>query len=85
MSAAVPPATTAPQAGSGAGMAHERLREPAHRVSPRAVRYWTVNSLLGGVVTWAVLFAVAWFLPEGRWWSTALVWLFVVVMVVTPP
>ena len=55
MSAAVPPATTAPQAGSGAGMAHERLREPAHRVSPRAVRYWTVNSLLGGVVTWAVL------------------------------
>ena len=78
MSAALTSATE-PQA---AGMPHGRLREPAHRVSPRAVRYWTVNSLIGGVVTWGVLFAVAWFLPEGRWWSTALVWLFVVVMVV---
>lgn len=62
------------------GMPQERLREPAHRVSPRAVRYWTVNGLIGGVVTWVVLFAIAWFLPEGRWWATALVWLFVAIM-----
>ena len=60
----------------------ERLREPAHRVSSRAVRYWAVNSLLGGVATWVVLFVIAWFLPEGRWWSTALVWLFVLAMAV---
>lgn len=64
------------------GMPSARLREPAHQVSPRAVRYWTVNSLIGGVLTWAVLFAIAWFLPEGRWWSTALVWIFVLVMVI---
>ena len=63
-------------------MSGERLREPAHRVSSRAVRYWAVNSLLGGVVTWVVLFVIAWFLPEGRWWSTALVWLFVLAMAV---
>ena len=48
---AAPTSATEPQA---AGMPHGRLREPAHRVSPRAVRYWTVNSLLGGVVTWAI-------------------------------
>lgn len=64
------------------GVAHDRLREPAHQVSATAVRYWTVNALLGGVVTWAVLFAIAWFLPEGRWWSTALVWTFLLVMAV---
>ena len=45
------------------------LREPAHRVNPRAVRYWVVNSLLGGVITWGVLFAIYWFVPDswGRW------------------
>ncbi|GAA5166574.1 membrane protein [Ornithinimicrobium tianjinense] len=62
------------------GMPPARLREPAHRVSPRAVRYWTVNALLGNVLAWAVMFVIAWFLPEGRWWSTTLVWLFVVAM-----
>lgn len=63
------------------GMPSARLREPAHRVSPRAVRYWTVNSAITGVIVWAVMFAIAWFLPEGRWWSTGLVWIFVAVMV----
>ena len=58
----------------------ELLREPAHRVSPRAVRYWTVNTLIGSLVGWAVMFAVGWFLPEGRWWATSLLWIFVVVM-----
>ncbi len=66
----------------GPGMPQERLREPAHQVSPRALRYWTVNALIGGVVTWGILFAIAWFLPEGRWWSTLLVWLFVLAMAV---
>ncbi|SOC53988.1 PH domain-containing protein [Ornithinimicrobium cerasi] len=63
-------------------MSDTTLREPTHRVSPRAVRYWTVNSLIGGVIGWAVLFAIAWFLPEGRWWSTTLVWIFVLIMAV---
>lgn len=81
-----PGSATLPPAGPGAheadaGMEQARLREPAHQVSPRAVRYWTVNALIGGVVTWAVLFAIAWFLPEGRWWATALEWFFVLVMV----
>lgn len=77
------PGTAVPLAGRGAtgtGMPSGRLREPAHRVSPRAVRYWTVNVLLEGLVTWVVLFVIAWFLPEGRWWSSALVWFFLLVM-----
>ena len=51
------------------GMPQLALREPAHQVSPRAVRYWVVNGLITGVITWAVLFAIYWFLPEswGRW------------------
>lgn len=65
-------------AGPGASA---RLREPAHRVSPLAVRYWVVNSALGGVVAWAVMFAIAWFLPEEAWWAIALRWLFVLAMV----
>lgn len=82
MSTVERPGTTVGRAEhqAGAGLAQDRLREPAHQVSPRAVRYWTVNLLLTGLVAWAVLFTVAWFLPEGRWWSTALVWLFVLVM-----
>lgn len=63
-----------------AGLPAAGLREPAHQVSPRAVRYWTVNSLIAGVITWGVLFAISWFLPEGRWWATALTWLFIVAM-----
>lgn len=62
------------------GMPAARLREPAHRVSPRAVRYWVVNSALGGLVAWAVMFAIAWFLPEQAWWAVTLRWLFVLGM-----
>ncbi|GAA1175149.1 PH domain-containing protein [Ornithinimicrobium humiphilum] len=72
-------ATPVPEAPTDA--AGDRLREPAHRVSPRAVRYWVVNSLIGNVVVWAILFAVYWFLPD-RWWADALGWLFVVIMAV---
>ena len=45
------------------------LREPAHQVDPRAVRYWIVQGLVTGLLTWVVLFAIYWFLPEswGRW------------------
>lgn len=45
------------------------LREPAHRVSPRALRYWVVQNFIGSLIAWAVLFAIYWFLPDswGRW------------------
>lgn len=62
-----------------AGMPPPALREPAHQASPRAVRYWVLNGLVGGLVTWSVLFTAYWFLPEswGRWLGP----LFVLVMV----
>ena len=45
------------------------LREPEHRVSPRAVRYWIVQDLIGSLITWGVLFTIYWFVPDswGRW------------------
>lgn len=55
------------------------LREPAHRVSPRAVRYWVVNGLITGVITWGVLFAIWWFVPDS--WSRWLGPLFILVMI----
>lgn len=64
------------------GTAPPRLREPAHRVSPRAVRYWVVNTALGSIFAWAVMFAIAWFLPEDPWWAVALRWLFLLAMAV---
>lgn len=55
------------------------LREPAHQVNPRAVRYWVVNGLIAGVIGWAVMFTVYWFLPDswGRWLGP----LFILVMI----
>ena len=35
------------------GLADERLRLPAHRVAPRAIRWWTVRSALGGAAVLA--------------------------------
>ena len=57
------------------------LHEPAHQVSPRAVRYWALQGFLGAVVVWAVLFTVYWFLPDGvaRWLGPV----FVVILVYT--
>ncbi|MGO0577909.1 PH domain-containing protein [Ornithinimicrobium panacihumi] len=51
------------------GMEQLGLREPAHQVSPRAINYWVVNGLISGVITWAILFAIYWFVPDswGRW------------------
>lgn len=48
------------------------LREPAHRVSPRAVTYWRVSALVGAVFVWiglAIAYAV---LPERPWWAVLL-------------
>ena len=51
------------------GAVSPTLREPAHQVSPRAVKYWVVNGLIGGIITWGVLFAIHWFVPDSwnRW------------------
>lgn len=45
------------------------LREPAHQVSRRAVKYWVVNGLISGVITWVVLFSIYLLVPDswGRW------------------
>lgn len=52
-------------------LAHEGpvLREPAHRVNPRAVKYWVLRNLMSSAITWGVLFAIYWFVPDGvgRW------------------
>lgn len=57
----------------------ERLREPAHQVSPRAVKYWVVNGLIGGVITWVVLFAIYVVVPDS--WARWLGPVFILVMI----
>lgn len=55
------------------------LRDPARKVSRRAVAYWTVSALIWEVVVLAVL-GVVYFvvLPEKWWWATAILALAVV-------
>lgn len=47
------------------------LREPAHRVSPRAVAYWRVSSLLSLLVIVAVATAVYLFWHPWPWYALA--------------
>lgn len=47
------------------------LREPAHRVSPRAIRYWTVGAIPGWVVLLAGEVVAAVLLPNARGWLLA--------------
>ncbi|WP_153394340.1 PH domain-containing protein [Ornithinicoccus halotolerans] len=50
-----------------------RLREPAHRVSPRAVPYWTVQALIVHTIVLAVASTVYFtLLPERWWWTTVI-------------
>lgn len=48
------------------------LREPANQVSPRALSYWRVGSLVGLVVL-AILTAAWWFLLPHPWWAFLIV------------
>jgi membrane protein YdbS with pleckstrin-like domain len=41
------------------------LREPAHLVSPNAVRYWALGALIGALVLWVVLVVAYVVVPEG--------------------
>lgn len=46
------------------------LREPANRVSSRAVPFWRLSAALGGLVVW-VGAGLAFFLwPDRPWWGT---------------
>jgi uncharacterized protein len=54
------------------------LREPAHRVSPRAVPYWRAVATITAVVVLAIAVPLYWLFADGRWWATALVALVVV-------
>ena len=48
------------------------IREPAHRVSPRAVPYWRLSAGLGVLVLWALLGVGYALLDQRPWWVTAL-------------
>lgn len=49
------------------------LRDPAHRVSPKAVPYWRVSALIGLVLEVAVLGAIWWFVWDDKpWWATTI-------------
>ena len=53
----------------GAGPVVPVLREPAHRVSPRAVGFWTVSALLGDAAV-VVAALVAWLvIPDVPGWA----------------
>lgn len=58
------------------------LREPANRVSPRAVSYWRLTAFIGAVIEWIVLGVGYALLPERPWWVTALLVALVVASVV---
>lgn len=51
----------------------ESLREPSHRVSPRARSMWTVGALANSLFSFGVLLAVAWVwdVVPVTWWTVA--------------
>lgn len=52
--------------------AHPVLREPAHRVSPRAVGYWRLTAAVGALVTWAALTGALVLWPDRPGWAVGL-------------
>lgn len=65
------------------------LREPAHRVSPRAVPYWRIVNSIGSAIVLAIAIPLYVFLSDQQWWATALlavvvVWSFVEIVVAPP-
>lgn len=59
------------------------LREPAHRVSPRAIAFWRLSALATLLVVLAVLVPVYALVPERPWWLTVLAVALVLPMVAT--
>ena len=82
-----------PESSSDASSAvrdpRDALREPAHRVSPRAVNYWRTVAAIGGVITMAIVLTIYFVVPSRPWWATVLVVLIalycLVEIVVVPP
>ena len=58
------------------------IRQPAHRVSERAVAYWRLTALAGSVVLWVLLGVGYVLLDDPGWWVTALIVVIVAVDVV---
>ncbi len=61
------------------------LREPDHRVSDRAPRYWRISALLGGCLSWLLAVAaivVAVTVADGIW--RLLLWAAVVILALAP-
>lgn len=67
-----------PAPGDDRGTGPERLREPALRVSGRAVKYWVVNGLISGVIAWGVMFTIYLLVPDS--WSRWLGPIFILIM-----
>ena len=53
------------------------LREPAHRVSPRATGYWRLTAAIGDLVVLAIAGTTYALVPERPWWATTLLVLLV--------
>lgn len=64
---------TAPDAPLSSRDPSDALRDPAHRVCPRAVNYWRTNAAIGGVITMAIVLTIYFVVPSRPWWATALV------------
>jgi membrane protein YdbS with pleckstrin-like domain len=47
------------------------LREPANRVSPRAVPYWRLSAFLGALVIWVGVAVTFFFWRDQQWWATS--------------
>lgn len=48
------------------------LREPANRVSPRAVSYWRTTAIIGAVIVLGIAITVYVLVPSRPWWATAI-------------
>ena len=57
------------------------IREPAHRVSERAVSYWRLTAVAGSLVLWALLGTGYVLLDDPAWWVAALIVVVVAVSV----
>ncbi|MEI2714570.1 MAG: PH domain-containing protein [Nocardioides sp.] len=74
---------------SPADSPHVALRDPAHKVSPRAKSYWRLQATITAAFQLAGLGAGFWFWPDRPWWGTALIALLAILAIgrvfVMPP
>lgn len=75
---------SAPVAPAAARDPRDALREPVHRVCPRAVNYWRAKGVISSVITIAIALTVYVVVPSRPWWATALLVVVLVASVVEP-